>query len=93
MIKKMSRLNVNKPSISEFYNGTSVFITGGTGFIGKLVVEKLLRSCSGIENIYLLIRSKKNVNIKDRHLKVKNSPAFDLLRKKKSRSSEKNYFN
>ena len=63
---KMTLLDINKPSISEFYNGRSVFITGGTGFLGKLVVEKLLRSCPGIENMYFLIRPRHNKNIKDR---------------------------
>ena len=32
------------PSIVEFYNGRDVFITGATGFMGKCLVEKLLRS-------------------------------------------------
>ena len=44
-------------SIAQFYQGRSVFITGATGFMGKALVEKLLRSCPGIDHIYLLIRS------------------------------------
>ena len=43
--------------IVGFYRGRSVFITGATGFMGKVLVEKLLRSCPGIERIYLLIRA------------------------------------
>lgn len=43
-------------SIPEFYNGQSVFITGATGFMGKVLVEKLLRSCPGIDRLYLLLR-------------------------------------
>lgn len=38
-----------------------------TGFMGKVLIEKLLRSCSTIENIYLLIRQKKG---KDIHTRV-----------------------
>lgn len=42
--------------IQEFYSGRSVFITGATGFMGKVLVEKLLRSCPGIDRLFLLIR-------------------------------------
>lgn len=30
-------------AIQKFYEGTSVFVTGGTGFLGKQLIEKLLR--------------------------------------------------
>jgi fatty acyl-CoA reductase len=43
-------------SIAEFYKGCSVFITGATGFIGKVLVEKLLRYCPEIGCLYLLMR-------------------------------------
>ena len=47
-------------SIGRFYAGRSLFITGGSGFIGKQVVEKLLRSCSDIDRIYVLMKAKKD---------------------------------
>ena len=50
-------------SIAEFYQGRSVFITGATGFMGKVLVEKLLRSCPGIGNVYLLMRPSKEMNV------------------------------
>ena len=52
--------------IEEFYAGKTVFITGGTGFLGKVLMEKLLRSCPRVERVYLLVRSKKNVAPKQR---------------------------
>lgn len=53
-------------SIKEFYNGCDIFLTGGTGFMGKVLIEKLLRSCPGIRNIYVLMRHRKDKCITDR---------------------------
>lgn len=36
------------------------------GFMGKVLIDKLLRTCPGIENIYLLIRKKKGKDIHTR---------------------------
>lgn len=44
--------------IKNFYHGSTVFITGATGFLGKLAMEKLLRTCD-VSKIYILVRSKK----------------------------------
>jgi hypothetical protein len=52
--------------VSEFYGGKTVFITGGTGFMGKVLLEKLLRSCPGVSKIYLLIRPKKGQDAHER---------------------------
>lgn len=52
--------------VTEFYNGKSIFITGGTGFLGICLIEKLLRCCHDVTNIYLLIRSKKGKEITER---------------------------
>ncbi|GLG96576.1 Putative fatty acyl-CoA reductase CG5065, partial [Gryllus bimaculatus] len=67
-------------SVADFYEGKSVFITGATGFIGKVLVEKLLWSCPGIEKIFLLIRSKKNEDEESRLANVLGTPVFDRLR-------------
>lgn len=61
-------------SVKDFYMGRSIFITGGTGFMGKVLVEKLLRSCSGIKNIYLLMRPKKGQNVQERLQELLNAP-------------------
>lgn len=50
-----------KSDISEWYAGRSVLVTGATGFMGKVLVEKLLRSCPKLRKIYILIRTKKGI--------------------------------
>jgi fatty acyl-CoA reductase len=52
--------------IVNFYQDRSVFVTGGTGFFGKILIEKLLRSCPGLKNIYVLIRTKAGQDAKNR---------------------------
>lgn len=48
--------------IQQFYKETNIFITGGTGFMGKILIEKLLRSTQA-DTLYLLIREKKGKNM------------------------------
>lgn len=52
--------------VQEFFRDAGVFITGGTGFMGKILIEKLLRTCPHIKQIYLLIRPKKGKNVEQR---------------------------
>lgn len=68
-------------SVKDFYRDRSIFITGGTGFMGKVLVEKLLRSCPGIKNIYLLMRPKRGQDVKQRLRELLNGPLFEKLRR------------
>jgi len=52
--------------VQEFYRDASIFITGGTGFMGKMLIEKLSRSCPNFKHIYLLIRNKKGKDVNER---------------------------
>ena len=61
-LKEMS----SRTGIKEFYAGKHVMITGATGFMGKVLVEKLLRSIPDIGNVYILVREKRGKTSKER---------------------------
>ncbi|XP_032678741.1 fatty acyl-CoA reductase wat isoform X2 [Odontomachus brunneus] len=78
--RENSPVNEKLSSVQEFYNGQSVFITGGTGFMGKLLIEKLLRACPGIATIYLLVRPKKGKDVHQRTEEIFDDPLFLKLK-------------
>ena len=57
----------NQSEVNEFYKGKSVFLTGGSGFMGKVLIEKLLYSCSDLKEIFILMRPKKG-RVPESHL-------------------------
>jgi len=65
-----------------------VFITGGTGFIGKVLLEKLLR-CTDVKRVYLLIREKKGFSPEERLHQMFSAKLFDTLKSVKISSLEK----
>lgn len=62
--KHIIHLQINKKNI--YINVLIEIVSGGTGFLGKILIEKLLRTCSGLSTIYLLIRPKKNKSVQCR---------------------------
>jgi alcohol-forming fatty acyl-CoA reductase len=68
--------------ISEFYKDKAVLITGTTGFLGKVVLEKFFRSLPCVRRIYLLVRPKAGADIMDRVKKeILQTQCFDIVRK------------
>lgn len=55
-----------KSEIKEFYRDKTVLITGTTGFVGKTLLEKMIRAFPDIKRIYLLIRPRKNMTLAKR---------------------------
>jgi alcohol-forming fatty acyl-CoA reductase len=51
--------------VYDFYKDSTILITGGTGFLGKVLVEKLLR-CFQVKKIFLLVRRKNDENPEER---------------------------
>lgn len=69
------------PTVPELFRHKDVFITGASGFLGRVLVEKLLRSCPDVGTLYLLLRPKKGVAPVDRVHAIVDVPLFDQLRR------------
>lgn len=52
--------------IQRFYAGKQILLTGCTGYLGTIILEKILRTCTEINKIYVMIREKKNMEVKER---------------------------
>ncbi|CAG2057843.1 unnamed protein product, partial [Timema podura] len=62
--------------------GKCIFITGGSGFVGKAIIEKLLRSVPDV-TIILLIRPKRGKSAQERLEEILNDKVFELVRNEK----------
>ncbi|CAH0713461.1 unnamed protein product, partial [Brenthis ino] len=62
--------------VAETFTDQVVMVTGGTGFMGKVLVEKLLRKCPDIRQIILLVRNKKGKDPNERLDVMLNDPLF-----------------
>lgn len=60
--------------VTETFTNRTILLTGGTGFVGKVFVEKLLRSCPNLKKIYLLVRTKKDKDPNERIKEMLNGP-------------------
>ncbi|XP_029721120.2 putative fatty acyl-CoA reductase CG5065 [Aedes albopictus] len=69
-------------SVPEFYTGADVFLTGGTGFMGKVLIEKLLRSCPDVGRVFVLMRCKQGKTPETRVRDLTDNPLFETLKMK-----------
>ncbi|KAM6133885.1 fatty acyl-CoA reductase 1 isoform 2-T2 [Phoenicopterus ruber ruber] len=67
-------------SIPEYYEGKNVLLTGATGFMGKVLLEKLLRSCPKVKAVYVLVRHKAGQTPEARIEEITSCKLFDRLR-------------
>ncbi|XP_044739752.1 fatty acyl-CoA reductase 1-like [Chrysoperla carnea] len=89
-IQKILRNENDETSlISKWYAGRSVLVTGATGFVGKVLIEKLLRSCPNINKIYVLIRFKKGKKPEDRLADMIQLPLFSEIKKSNLKAFQK----
>ncbi|KAL6433332.1 hypothetical protein ACFW04_006476 [Cataglyphis niger] len=72
--------NDYQSEIPQFFAGCKIFLTGASGFLGILLIEKLLRCCPDIEKIYILMRTKKEKSPEERFKEHFNNPVYDKLK-------------
>ncbi|XP_004926017.1 fatty acyl-CoA reductase wat [Bombyx mori] len=80
---------LGESQIGKMFAGTTVLLTGGTGFLGKLMVDKLLRCCPDLKKLFLLARPKKNKDIAKRLQEQFDDVLYDKLRKERPNFIEK----
>lgn len=71
----------SKQSVQDYFDGRSVLITGASGFLGKVLIEKLLHDCPGIVDIYILLRTKGSITAQSRLSQLLDSQAFHRIRR------------
>lgn len=69
-------------SIKEYFDNSHIFVTGATGFLGKVLIEKLLRSCDGVSKVYILLRPKRGLGSEQRFEEFLTNKIFDSIREK-----------
>ena len=62
--------------IVKFYRKKNIFLTGTTGFVGKVVLEKILRSLPDFEVLYVMVRPKKGLSDVQRLAEIFQSELF-----------------
>ncbi|KAK3911267.1 Putative fatty acyl-CoA reductase, partial [Frankliniella fusca] len=77
------------PGIPAFFAGRHVLVTGGTGFMGKVLLEKLLRSCGDLERLYIVVRHKRGKAPQERVEEMRKLPLFEPLLKQNPRALDK----
>src|SRR5512136_1907418 len=70
-------------SPSAIYRGRNVFLLGGTGFLGKVVLSMALHRFPEIGRVYVMVRRGSGTSSEQRFWEhVVTSPTFDPLRDK-----------
>jgi len=67
-------------ALQQFYAGRVIFITGGSGFLGKLLLLKLLQSCPDIGGIIICLREKRGQSCRERLFNIHETTAWVFWR-------------
>lgn len=74
--------------LHELFEGSEIFITGGTGCIGKAYLDKILRAFN-VKKVFILMREKRGKSVEVRLESFKNNVFFGPLRTQKPHELDK----
>ncbi|KAF2895082.1 hypothetical protein ILUMI_11094 [Ignelater luminosus] len=81
---------LTEPSnIQQYFSSSTIFVTGATGFLGRLLVEKLLRTCFDLSKMYILVRPKGNKSVEQRLQEYFDDALYERLKREKSEAMAK----
>lgn len=63
--------------VLQFYKNKTILITGATGFLGKVLLWKIMDTCDDFSKIYLLMRPKKDQSAEQRLSQMLKSKPFN----------------
>nr|XP_017254564.1 PREDICTED: fatty acyl-CoA reductase 2-like isoform X4 [Daucus carota subsp. sativus] len=76
--------------IIDFFSGKKILITGATGFLAKVLVEKILRTIPEVDKIFLLIKARDKEAAMERLMnEIVGTELFKCLREKHGTSYER----
>lgn len=74
--------------MEAFYEDSEIFVTGGSGVVGKALIEKLLRSCN-VRRIYVLLRPRRQLTAEQRLVRLRQATVFHVLAREKPEALDK----
>lgn len=77
---KFKSSNMDPSAVENFYSGKTVFFTGATGFLGRVLLAKLMR-IGNLKQILLLSRPKKGKSNDERLEKILSGFLFEEMEK------------
>ncbi|XP_068147838.1 fatty acyl-CoA reductase 1 [Drosophila tropicalis] len=73
-------MTVDLSPVQEYYKDKTIFITGASGFMGKVLLEKLLYSCHSLKEVIIIVRPKRGKTPETRLEEMFKLPIFQRIK-------------
>ncbi|GMT21776.1 hypothetical protein PFISCL1PPCAC_13073, partial [Pristionchus fissidentatus] len=73
--------SISLPNFNHIYKDRSIFLTGASGLVGKVVVEKLIHALPGVNTIFILIRASRGKSGAERWKEIEKMELFNRIRR------------